>query len=200
MKLFKVFAAAALGLGLMGVTAQAATVTIFGSQNGPTAGGTVNDPFAAGIDASFELPTDFEVGISSLYRTVDGDDNQAIDQVFEFFNVNLTAVNALFTVNTPADFTDLSFEWSDGVNPSIFISGGDASTAIAFALLPTTLYTITVTGMTSLTGGSNPFGQYDISVSAVPIPGAAWLFGTALLGGGIVVSRRRRRRAATAAA
>jgi len=200
MKLFKVFAAAALGLGLMSISAQASTVQtgvmgalpsvgVSGSGIGPGCGGAIADCFV--------MPIDQEVGIIEGFTSAD---NGGFSTTFQFeTSVDLLPYAFSFSVNEPTDFSGLNFEIFDSAASSVFsltpgqISGG----LFFFAMAAAEVYTLVVSGMISLAGSDG--ANYTLQVSAVPIPGAAWLFGTALLGGGIVVSRRRRRRAATAA-
>jgi len=204
MGLMRYITAAVVGLGLMGMSAQAATVTILGGQSGaPGPAPNVNDPFAAGTDASFLLPNDYEIQINSTYDASVDMNGAMIDQNFVFLNTSGVGTVFDITIDTIDDFSGLTFTWSDNNNLRADIVAVGNIAALTVLVLPLAMvdYTLAVTGTLNLQGGNFAFGGYNISVSAVPIPGAAWLFGTALLGGGFVVSRRRKRRiAATAAA
>ena len=198
MRVFKIFAAMALGLGLMGVSAQAATLDA-SAQTNSLGDVIVDDAFAGGVDASFELPTDFEINISDKYANADGDHAGTINRLFRFDNTVATTVFQFSTFNQLSEFTDLTFTWTGaGLGAGLVITPLSTPSQTFISMLAGGIYELAVTGVVNLPGTGQK-GQYDISLVAAPIPAAAWLFGTALLGGGIVAGRRRRRTAAVAA-
>ncbi|MDD5581102.1 MAG: hypothetical protein PHY16_17760 [Methylobacter sp.] len=79
----------------------------------------------------------------------------------------------------PGEVASISFK-SFEFSPFLTIDGFTASSGGAYSLtnLGPGLYNFLVSGTASGIGG----GQYGVGVSAVPLPAAVWLFGSAMLG------------------
>jgi len=94
-------------------------------------------------------------------------------------------------INQPADTNGISAYWNGTLLSDI--------TAVGSNVNNWTLYSFLVTGMGTdvlkfaATGTSNSLGGNvdDVRLSAVPLPAAAWLFGSALAGFMVMSNRRR---------
>jgi len=196
MRIMKYMTAAIVGLGLMGMSAQAATVgTIAAASDFFADDGGV-------VDINHDLmPTMISLG-DVFTAEISGDATDG-GGLFAFAFTATEDLSALETnsLNPVGGFADITVSWaSDAIGTVIFnslttaqvIAGTVLSTSF---LLGETKFLLVEWSDITATGAN-----LDLRVAAVPIPGAAWLFGTALLGGGFVVNRRRKRRIAAAAA
>lgn len=119
------------------------------------------------IATGFTVPSDHSIdGFGSFEVKLDRTGNTGRLNPLTF---SLETTNALWTGLTAASFFELS-------------SGSATQGNTAFA--------VGVTGITTAGySGGNPF--FGGSAVPVPLPAAAWLFGSALLGGGLLARRRR---------
>jgi hypothetical protein len=118
-----------------------------------------------------------------------------------------------FTNVSPLIHADGTGDWSAIVECTVAgdCNGGSAPTmtSLTFTVTNATLAQLEVVNNggnffvadilcgASVTGCAGQTGPVDVSPSAVPIPGAAWLFGTALVGMGLLVRRKRKAQAVT---
>jgi len=175
MKIVRYVAAMLLAFGLLGVQAQAATVLV--------------------DDATYSLPADGPNFLFSGFLAPAG----AGDLTFNFEStedpLGASAEVAITNISFGL-FTNLQMSWVSTVNGVL----------VTTAILHPSSVLATIFAGADINQGLRIFwddavagASFTVGVSVVPIPGAAWLFGTALLGGGIVVGRRRRRRKLEAA-
>ena len=130
-----------------------------------------------------DIAGDYITGGSLLAPANDVIDDQWI---FTLLEPLLTAISLDSNDNLP--FFEISDFVASSSSPDIVFDYDAGDNAYLFSgLLAAGTYTIDVTGL--VTG--EIAGQYDIllGMSAVPVPAAAWLFGSALLG--LMASGRR---------
>ena len=115
---------------------------------------------------------------SGAQTTTDGQDTWTLET-----GSGVTGLKFFRTDSAPTETVVLTIE--GGVFGSPFaLSAGESFTVEASA---NSQYTVIVGTASSLTGGA-----YSLSVTAVPLPAAAWLFGSALLGATLVARRKDR--------
>jgi hypothetical protein len=174
---------AVLTLGF-GLSARATTLTTTPDTLGCSFGGS---------EGCFKLPNDFTVFILEF-----GDPVESVDSRFELAYIGGGAAAYAATIN-PLDSFSGQFQFGPVDVAASTIANNVVLTGAAIVLSPGSthilnfaagvLYGITVIG--SFVGAGN-FASYDISLnSAVPLPPALLLFGSAL-GGLIYLTRRRR--------
>jgi len=142
----------------------------------------------AGCDAHFSLPADAKIVIDEQREP--GDDVN-ISRIFDITHVDGGSVFAFQSTNTPSEYSKLDFIFSGaGLKDGGFIIDGIAAalTTQTFGVFPNSVFTITVDG----TYKGTETGQWDISLSVVPIPPALLLFASALFGLGILGRTRRK--------
>ena len=169
----------ALGIVLLTAPAQAAVVQLFDGGVYPlingniyTTSGTLTGSYLPGAPA-------FNDTFTFLY-----------DAPPELTGLATTTNNLL-----TADYGIDGFNWDWSKDGSSLTSGNGVITQHLLPLLGDGSYVLTLAGVPRSEGG-----QYtaSLAVTAVPLPGAMILFGTALAGFGLVERFRRRRNVATA--
>lgn len=192
--LLKVGLAAAIALFAANAPASAALVTTSFCE---AAG---NPRVANGAHPGRCVAGDISTGTSdiSLYNAGTLDAGEKF--TFKGYGDNLDSDIWLFTATKAFTFTLDSFGFS-GVGSTggflnAFLTAPDGTVTnltsqvvgVVFGQYLPGLYTITVLGNVLPTDTYN----YDLSIQAVPVPGAALLFGSALLGGAFASRRRRK--------
>lgn len=85
-------------------------------------------------------------------------------------------------------------EGSAGSNTALITLGGDASGSMSFTTPVTSgdpgIFTVGAGNFTLSLDGGGGAALYDFRITAVPLPAAAWLFGSALLGFASIARRR----------
>ena len=167
----------ALGLALLVVPAQAATVSM-------TVGGT--DALVAGNVYATSVPAGNPAGSF-------GPGSGAFNDAYFFTYTGSPTLSALATttnniLSTAFGINNFSFVWRYVDVPQILASGAAPFTNLALALTLPGTYELILSGTPRAEGG-----QYtaSLAVNAVPIPPAAFLFGSALVGIGLLTRRRR---------
>lgn len=138
----------------------------------------VDVPFASGTNYSFSQSfnvnpaatpenSDVALGLFELKFTFDmpGGDALALTQMLVFLEGTIA---------------NLKYEWSDGAGSLDYIAG--------------VTHLLTDGLMLVITGNATENSTLAVSMSAVPVPPAAILFGSALLGIGFLSRRRRRKK------
>ena len=134
-------------------------------------------------DGCFSLPLDFTVFITEI-----GSAGEPVNRNFEFTYVGDGRATFHSTILLPVGFSGtITFGQVDGPGLSLIdtISLGSGPTTLQF--LAEVLYGIKVEGSFGPQGG-----VYNIGLTAVPIPPALLLFGSALVGLGYLARRRGR--------
>ncbi|MCF6203065.1 MAG: VPLPA-CTERM sorting domain-containing protein [Methylococcaceae bacterium] len=162
----KIFISLVLSLFVLPLTAQAASISIINDQT--SGGGTVTN--GSGVSAAT------------------ANHNDIVSDFSDTWVVDVDPAGDVFSLATSNFFSDFNVEYSlDGVN---FFSYNDVTeVAGQFSIKDLSLQNIT--GFTlrifGTLDGRFTSGGYNVSVegadvSSVPVPAAAWLFGSALMG------------------
>jgi len=118
-----------------------------------------------------------------------------ITRTLEFKNTGLAGLVQTTTQTDAADFNMLTFTWSGaGLGGPLVIDALSVASQ-SFLMAANSTYTLVVTGQRSFLPNDN-FAQWDVGLSAIPIPPALLLFGSGLFGLGLL-SRRKQQRKAT---
>lgn len=191
--LLKVGLAAAIALFAANAPASAALVTTSFCE-------TSGAPYAGGTHPGRCVAGDVSTGAFDINLYNAGSLDAGEKFTFKGYGDNLDSDIWMFTATKAFTFTLDLFAYS-GVgtntgNLDAFLTAPDGSVThltsavigMVFGQYLPGLYTITVLGNVLPTDIYN----YDLSVQAVPVPGAALLFGSALLGGAFASRRRRK--------
>ena len=108
------------------------------------------------------------------------------------WDVNIEPTGSIFSLATSNFFSDFTVEYSlDNVN--FFLYNGITEVAGLFSIQDLTLDSISAFKLriSGTLNGRFRSGGYNVSVEAVPVPAAAWLFGSAILGLAGLKTRRK---------
>lgn len=163
-------------------------VAVLSLSFGAAVGGAQASPLTTTEDLG-ELAFGDATGIFNVYN----DDKGLFEDSYTFTLANDGAVEVRITEESFISFLDFAIE---GLSGTIDGQGGSGTAFIVNGLEADTQYTLKITG--NITGDDG--GSYAGLVTAVPLPAAAWLFGTALLGGAVVARRKQQSLAGALAA
>ena len=110
--------------------------------------------------------------------------NEEFTDTFGITVDGTTSTFTLSTINPGVSLDELSITGSDGSSWNV-IGSNVTELSLITTLLSNVSYTIQIVGIGKTIGST-----YDVTVQAVPIPAAVWLFGSALMGL-VGVSRRK---------
>ena len=128
------------------------------------------------------------------YFTFTSDQAFTVDWIFGGYELaDGTDVTTSGFVRVGSPNNTATFDLLDSDGDSIFASGTafttnfTSGTSNIFGPVKAGTYVLKISG-----GGDNGAATYDVAVTAVPLPAAAWLFGSALVGA-VVIGRRKRK-------
>lgn len=158
----KIITLLTVSLFALPLTAHAASVTILNQTN--TGGGTVTDGNG-------------EYGATANHNDIKG-------TFSDTWQVDIDPTGSVFSLATSNFFSDFMVEYRLDATSSFVHYDGVAEQAGLFSIKDLALNTIPGFQL-RVSGTLNPqfnTGGYNVSVNAVPVPAAAWLFGSAMLG------------------
>ena len=150
----------------------------FGNMNVDTLDGLINESGDSTLN-SFVAETD------RTSEQQDAFDLAAADVQSEINNAQLLSVSGLDDIELSASNTFIAILTGDGVAEGFSFAGSEDQATWVVGLLAAGTYTLDVTSILATGGAGN------IQISAVPIPAAAILFGTALAGFAGFSTRRK---------
>lgn len=190
----------------LGLTAAVILSAVVGTASASTVvikeGSRKTSSVSPSIDASIGDTDSTPAGRYDLATELPGSDLEVGDTV-EVYGRLVTADDGYkFTTTAPSvEITLTSFEvepGETGSNTAKFVLNEDPSGPPSSQTFSTgqsgPVFTVASTGggttTLDISGDTNTAALYDVSVRAVPLPAAAWLFGTALLGLTTIARRR----------
>ena len=205
-------AAAVLCFTLVAGTARAVTIT---ATQGTYFNGTVQQPYASNPDDSREILANATDGNPATFYVLGINGDLTINVSPQVFASPATVIEVTFGSPNP-NFPEAAKVYLDGVLKGELFNNGTATTnsgaAIVAASTPTgATFIIPIEGNVSMlrlldttfvnyaavyTGNNRANDGFDvgeITYTAVPIPPAALLFGTALIGMGFLSRRRKQK-------